>query len=510
MRKNYEGAVVARVTLPSSDRHRGRVFVQSGNAHKSWDFDVRCAKNERLIDIAGIPSDEEEGFKYFFRISKKTFEYICSLVRKDLISRPPSGLINIEGRLLSVEKQVAIALRRLASGESQVSVGASFGVGQSTVSQVTWRFIEALEERAKHHLKWPDSDRMEEIRCKFESWPGGMTVPRLLKCSGFFKLCENGERLNGNSRNLFQGAEIREYIVGGAGYPLLPWLITPEVSEGISGSMSTFNARHEAARLLAVRSFMHLKGSWRILSKVMWRPDKRKLPSIILLHPDAALSGHHDSAKRTAISAPPTANVQFSRTLFLPVLNVASGRVCSSSDVTQSLNEMKAGKYAATRAFSSAYAPSKVLQNLSPVLKLSCHRPQFFLRLRVRHLSSEPFNFTVPSSITDLSLRASSSKQAILCSRLTIVAKHCWYRVTAASFSSVCLVKACFKDGETPKASFCSSSGSKGARIGGISGVRGSQSVAEPAGESSPRIKGTWLGNASAIVRCAWRRAPVA
>ncbi|CAL2275786.1 unnamed protein product [Prunus armeniaca] len=39
-------------------------------------------------------------------------------------------------------------------------MGVDFGVGQSTVSQVTWRFIEALEERAKHHLKWPDSNRM--------------------------------------------------------------------------------------------------------------------------------------------------------------------------------------------------------------------------------------------------------------------------------------------------------------------------------------------------------------
>ncbi|KAI3819355.1 hypothetical protein L1987_13184 [Smallanthus sonchifolius] len=26
-----------------------------------------------------MPEDEEEGFKYFFRVSKKTFEYICSL-----------------------------------------------------------------------------------------------------------------------------------------------------------------------------------------------------------------------------------------------------------------------------------------------------------------------------------------------------------------------------------------------------------------------------------------------
>ncbi|KAF8388083.1 hypothetical protein HHK36_026749 [Tetracentron sinense] len=313
-----------------------------------------------------VPFDEAEGFKYFFRVSRKTFDYICSLVRQDLVSRPPSGLINIEGRLLSVEKQVAIAMRRLASGESQVSVGCAFGVGQSTVSQVTWRFIEAVEERAKHHLKWPDSNRIEDIKSKFEAcfgfpnccgaidathiimtlpavdtsddwcdqennysmflqaivddemrfldivtgWPGGMTVSRLLKCSGFFKLCESGERLNGRVRMLSEGKEIREFIVGGSSYPLLPWLITPYESNGISGTMASFNAKHNAARLLAERALSQLKGTWRILHKVMWRPDKRKLPSIILvccllhnividngdkLHPDVPLSDHHDS-----------------------------------------------------------------------------------------------------------------------------------------------------------------------------------------------------------------------
>ncbi|XP_010530314.1 PREDICTED: putative nuclease HARBI1 [Tarenaya hassleriana] len=312
-----------------------------------------------------IPSDEDDAFKYFFRVSKTTFSYICSLVREDLISRPPSGLINIEGRLLSVEKQVAIALRRLASGESQVSVGAAFGVGQSTVSQVTWRFIEALEERAKHHLRWPDSDRTEEIKSKFEEmyglpnccgaidsthiimtlpavqasddwcdpeknysmflqgvfdhemrflnmvtgWPGGMSFTRLLKFSGFFKLCETGQVLNGNGKTLSETAEVREYVVGGFGYPLLPWLITPHDSENLSDSMLKFNERHEKAREIGSRAFGQLKGSWRILSKVMWRPDRRKLPSIILvccllhnividcgdyLREDVALSGHHD------------------------------------------------------------------------------------------------------------------------------------------------------------------------------------------------------------------------
>ncbi|CAI9107778.1 OLC1v1007217C1 [Oldenlandia corymbosa var. corymbosa] len=339
--------------------------AENGAAIDSEWWDSFWSKNSSIPDV---PSDEEEGFKYYFRMSKKTFEYICSLVREDLISRPPSGLINIEGRLLSVEKQVAIALRRLASGESQVSVGASFGVGQSTVSQVTWRFIEALEERAKHHLTWPSSNRMEKIKSAFEAsfgllnccgaidathivmtlpavqtsddwcdqaknfsmyvqgivdnemrfldivtgWPGGMTVSRLLKFSGIFKLCESGDRMNGIVKRSSDGGSVREYIVGDVGYPLLPWLITPyeEDNNDLSDAMMNFNKMHEATKSVALRAFSQLKGSWRILNKVMWRPDKRKLPSIVLvcclLHniiidcgdgsqSNVALSCHHDS-----------------------------------------------------------------------------------------------------------------------------------------------------------------------------------------------------------------------
>ncbi|KAG9133312.1 hypothetical protein Leryth_018639 [Lithospermum erythrorhizon] len=320
-----------------------------------------------MKDRLDVPNSEEEGFKYFFRMSKTTFEYICSLVREDLISRPPSGLINIEGRLLSVEKQVAIALRRLASGESQVSVGAAFGVGQSTVSQVTWRFIEAMEDRARHHLNWPDSSRMEKIKSGFEEsfgipnccgaidathivmtlpavetsdawcdqeknysmflqgvvdnemrfldivtgWPGGMTVSRLLKFSSLYKLCGGNDRLNGNVKFLSNGAQIREYLLGDACYPLLPWLITPyQDNIDLNAPEWNFIKVHESARSVAAKALSQLKGGWRILNKVMWRPDKSKLPSIILvccllhnimidcrdgLQPDVSLSGHHDS-----------------------------------------------------------------------------------------------------------------------------------------------------------------------------------------------------------------------
>ncbi|GFP92331.1 putative nuclease harbi1 [Phtheirospermum japonicum] len=333
------------------------VQVDNNAIDTEW-WEIFWNKNSPDL-VSNVPLDEDEGFKHFFRVSKQTFSYICSLVREDLISRPPSGLINIEGRLLSVEKQVAIALRRLASGESQVSVGASFGVGQSTVSQVTWRFIEAMEERARHHLKWPDPARIRRVKSGFESsfglpnccgaidathivmtlpavqtsddwcdqennysmfvqgvvdsearfldvvtgWPGGMPISRLLKFSGFYKLCEGGARLTGN----VNGDEIREYIVGGVSYPLLPWLVTPFGGDG----RSDFDQVVEnAIRSTAVEAFSKLKGGWRILNKVMWRPDKRKLPSIVLvccllhniiidcgdrLGPDVGLLTHHDS-----------------------------------------------------------------------------------------------------------------------------------------------------------------------------------------------------------------------
>ncbi|OAY67860.1 putative nuclease HARBI1 [Ananas comosus] len=336
--------------------------AEAKNLETEWWYSFLQKQSDSGVTI---PPDEGEAFKHFFRISKKTFEYICSLVREDLVSRPPSGLINIEGRLLSVEKQVAIALRRLASGDSQVSVGAAFNVGQSTVSQVTWRFIESMEARGKHHLNWPNQARIEEIKTHFETafglpnccgaigathiimtlpaietsddwcdkernysmflqgvvdhemrfldivtgWPGSMSISRLLKHSYFFRLCESGKRLNGPTKKLVENEEIREYIVGDAAYPLFSWLMVPYEGKSLCASMNTFNAGHTAARSLASRALSRLKGTWRILNKVMWRPDKHKLPSTILvccllhnividcgdeLDADVALPEHHD------------------------------------------------------------------------------------------------------------------------------------------------------------------------------------------------------------------------
>ncbi|XP_031486124.1 protein ALP1-like [Nymphaea colorata] len=316
------------------------------------------------LALANAPNKIESVFK----VSTKTFDYIYSLVKEDLMAKS-SSFVGLDGKPLSLKDQVAIALRRLSSGESLLTVGDFFSVSPSVVSQVTWRFVEAMEERGLHHLRWPNPEEMKVIKAKFEKirglpnccgaidtthivmslpsveaskvwydkeenysmvlqaivdpemrfrdivtgWPGSVTDSCLLKSSGFFKLCEKGKRLNGNVIELPEGSHVREYVVGDIGFPLLPWLVTPYPGKDISICKVEFNKRHYATRMVAQRALARLKEMWKIVQGVMWRPDKHKLPRIILvcclLHniiidmedevqDELPLSHHHDTGYR--------------------------------------------------------------------------------------------------------------------------------------------------------------------------------------------------------------------
>ncbi|KAL6654417.1 hypothetical protein ACP70R_007882 [Stipagrostis hirtigluma subsp. patula] len=296
--------------------------------------------------MAGTLSSVEDAhrFESVFKMSRRTFNYVCSLVKDEMMVRSSSYTF-LDGTMLSLEDRVAVALRRLNSGGSLVTVGSSVGVNHSTVSLITWRFIEAMEERGSHHLRWPDSSEMEKIKSKFEKihglpnccgvvdtthitmclssaepnckiwldhmknysmvlqavvdpdmrfmdivtgWPGSMKESSILHSSGLFKLCEKGDRLNGSKLKLPDGSEIGEYMIGDAGYPLLPWLLTPYQENDLTESKAEFNRRHSAARTVAPRTLAKFKDTWKYLQGEMWRPDKHRLPRIIhvccLLH----------------------------------------------------------------------------------------------------------------------------------------------------------------------------------------------------------------------------------
>jgi DDE superfamily endonuclease len=121
------------------------------------------------------------------------------------------------------------------------------------------------------------------FRDMITGWPGSMNELHILKSSGFYKLCEKGDRLNGKSVKLSDCSEVREYIVGDSGYPLLPWLITPYQDSDTSGHKSGFNKRLSATRSVASRAVARFKDTWRFFQGEMWRPDKHRLPRMILV-----------------------------------------------------------------------------------------------------------------------------------------------------------------------------------------------------------------------------------
>lgn len=330
-----------------------------------------CIIHVNLCCLAGnqqSPPKELDNFESVFKISRKTFEYICSLVKDDMMVKS-AHFVFTNGKPMSIYDQVAVALRRLGSGESLVMIGDSFGLNHSTVSQVTWRFVESMEERGLQHLNWPSTEaELTSIKSKFEKirglpnccgvidathitmclpasepmsnvwldhaknysmvlqavvdpdmrfrdlitgWPGKMKDSLVFENSNFYKLCQMGERLNGKKLRLPDGSEIREYIIGDSGYPLLPYLVVPYEGKELSEPAKVdFNKRHFATRMVAQRALARLKDMWRIIQGLMWRPDKHKLPRIImvccLLHnividmkdevqDELSLSHNHDS-----------------------------------------------------------------------------------------------------------------------------------------------------------------------------------------------------------------------
>ncbi|GKU91889.1 hypothetical protein SLEP1_g5699 [Rubroshorea leprosula] len=265
-------------------------------------------------------------FESVLKISRKTFDYICSLVKEDMMSRQSTFTDN-SGKPLSLNDQVAVALRRLGSGESLSNIGESFGMNQSTVSQITWRFVEAMEERGLHHLQWPSTEaEMEDIKSKFERIRGlpnccgaidithiVMTLPTMDPSNDVWFDSEK------NYSMVLQAIvdpemRLRDVIVGwpgrDAGFPLLPWLLTPYQGRGLLEFQVEFNKRHSATRMVAQMALTRLKEMWRMIQGVMWMPDKNRLPRIIfvccLLHnilidmedevlDDMPLSHHHDT-----------------------------------------------------------------------------------------------------------------------------------------------------------------------------------------------------------------------
>lgn len=114
-------------------------------------------------------------------------------------------------------------------------------------------------------------------------WFGKMSDLLVFKILIFFNICEKGKRLNGKAIVLFEGYEIREYIVGDSGFFLLLWLIIFYRGKGFFENEVDFNRRYFVIRMVVRRVLVRLKEMWKIIYGIMWRFDKYKLLRIIFV-----------------------------------------------------------------------------------------------------------------------------------------------------------------------------------------------------------------------------------
>eukprot|EP01018_Ginkgo_biloba_P040499 Gb_15802 [translate_table: standard] len=236
----------------------------------------------------------------------------------------------IKSRVLSVEKQVAIAIL-LSSGITILVISDLFGCGKSTVIKVVKKLYSLLKNG--NLIQWPtDLTSLHKIEKGFRlkqgfpnycraidtthiqmdlpynessvdwydcehnynmlvqaivdsnmrfldictGWPRSLNDTHLLRNSSFYRLCEGGERLNGHLVSIGT-IDMREYIVGDGGYPLLPWLIVLFLG-AMTNVQKLFNFKLSSTHIVVERAFGKLKNTCCLLQNRVKNPNLKLLP----------------------------------------------------------------------------------------------------------------------------------------------------------------------------------------------------------------------------------------
>lgn len=98
------------------------------------------------------------------------------------------------------------------------------------------------------------------------------------------------------------GVAFTPFILGDAGYPLLPWLMTPFLTtQALSAAQRNYNHWHSSTRMVVERAFGMLKNRWRLLlGKAQIRDPVRMckiVAACIALH-NFCLSQNDDAVER--------------------------------------------------------------------------------------------------------------------------------------------------------------------------------------------------------------------
>jgi hypothetical protein len=265
-------------------------------------------------DGISSPACPEAVFRHAFRMSRATFESICN----DL-----GGAVAKEDTMLRaaipVRQRVAVCIWRLATGEPLRLVSKRFGLGISTCHKLVLEGCAAIKAVLMNKtVRWPEAPGdAANVAAQFEAgsgipnvvgamytthipiiapkthvsayynrrhtnrnqktcysitvqgvvdasgaftdvcvgWPGSMSDADVLERSALYTLRGATGLLNG------------QWLVGGAEYPLMDWLLTPYTHHNKTWAQDAFNARIDGVRAVARDAFRRLKARWGCLQK---------------------------------------------------------------------------------------------------------------------------------------------------------------------------------------------------------------------------------------------------
>nr|XP_060615329.1 uncharacterized protein LOC132765152 [Anolis sagrei ordinatus] len=260
-----------------------------------------------------------------FRMSRRTFMELCDMLRP-VLERQTTNM----RAPITVEKQLAIAIWKLATPDSYRSVAECFGVGRSTVSRIVMEVCQALYDVCHHvvHLTHPHEvmkgfaskgfphcigaidathipiiapahrateyinskgyysmvlqalvDHQGQFMDVYAGRSGKVHDARIFRSSPIFRAMNQGTFGPNTTMNM-EGEDVKPVILGDMAYPLLPWLMTP-----YSGHLDTrkqlFNDTVGRCRTIVDYAFERLRGRWRcLLSRLDVR--ERYAPRVIV------------------------------------------------------------------------------------------------------------------------------------------------------------------------------------------------------------------------------------
>ena len=116
-----------------------------------WSYERKDYWFEKFMENILNP-DYQQRWRSHFRMSGSTFNFLIHLLRQRMEKRDTNFK-----KAVPIKRRIAIALWRLAKGNSYRCVSEVFSIGQSTANEITALFCRSISEMVNHFIKFPET-----------------------------------------------------------------------------------------------------------------------------------------------------------------------------------------------------------------------------------------------------------------------------------------------------------------------------------------------------------------